>query len=161
MSESNCTKIRRSPVGPLLALALLLPGCIRMTPEQGRVYYHWLEDDRPEIQPPPVRKHKALAAVIGLVFPGLGHVYLEEYGWAVGYFFISLACGGIIFSAVAAAIDTDEVNRAFVADAYEPIMNEKRQEERWGSDVAPVASAAPAPATAPAPQARRSGVRSR
>lgn len=118
---------------PFLFL-ILSSGCITVTPEQEHLYALW-ETDREQPSPAMLGvelKTEVQAGFMSLCFPGTGHLYLGEPGWAVFWFF----AGEISpFSApVAAVADTRTVNISIIADAY-AIWIEKRKKHRAEHDM--------------------------
>ncbi|MCO5168352.1 MAG: TM2 domain-containing protein [Planctomycetes bacterium] len=114
-----------------LSLALTFQGCMNLTPEQQRFYGLYLTDTNPSVIDAP-SKNAAVATILSVILPGLGHVYLGEPGWAVAWLLLGTLTWPL-GAPIAAYADTGTVNRAFVADAYQPVYMaqeaRRRQEE--------------------------------
>lgn len=100
-----------------------------LSPEQNRYYGLYLSDP----DPVPVdagNKNAAIAAVLSLLIPGVGHLYLEEPGWALAWLVLGIFVVPIIGAPIAAAMDTNTANKARTAETYMPLYHAKEARKR-------------------------------
>jgi len=102
---------------------LILSSCVAITPEQEKNYALYKSDPDPphlEIE----EKNPWTAAAFSLLIPGTGHLYLNEPGYAIIWFFLGLVSP--LSAPIAAVADARTVNEINLGEAYKIYLEDKK-----------------------------------
>jgi len=106
-----------------LTAALLLSGCVSITPEQEHYYALYQTDPHPPFPAPEVSELQI--AVSSLFLPGVGHLIIGEPQWAPLWCLLGILSPGT--APIAAVADARTVNRIQIAEEYKKYLANRRQ----------------------------------